>query len=280
MREPSIHITKSQFNLLLEQLEIKAFPTDAFFRQASKRAINSRAIVVSNKKVTKKVNQVLLADKGDTQLTADILYAVRMKLKHFGVRKITESNRREWTLLKELTSIINQFASSFEFRTAREAFIKYIEIGFQRMGRNNRNAIQRLISMAENIFFYYESQLYIQQDENPRKTETLYNIYNRRIADATGIVDKEPLKSNPEKYNHFLILRRYLDENKFDYSDYIEAQFEALAFCNGIPEPQNLYNEKAIDRYRKYMFKQGPISAPPSIEGSLWDKIKENIDNG
>lgn len=278
-REPSIHITKTQFNQLLEELEIKAFPTDAFFRQASKRAINSRAVVVSNKKITKKVNQVLLASKGDTQLAADILYAVRIKLKHFGVRKINEANRREWTLLKELTSILNQFAETFEFKNVREAFIKYIEIGFHRMGKNNRNSLPRLISMAENIFAYYESQQDVLEDESPRKTETLYNIYNRRIADSTGIVDKEPLKANPEKYNHFLSLRRLLDENGWDYSDYIEAQFDALAFCNGIPEPQNLYNDKALARYKKYVFRQGRIT-PKEVEGSLWERIKQNLNNG
>ena len=60
-REPSVHITKAQFLQVLDDLEIKAFPVDAFFRLASKRAINSRGILVKNKRTTKTVTKVLLA---------------------------------------------------------------------------------------------------------------------------------------------------------------------------------------------------------------------------
>ena len=175
-REPSVHITKAQFLQVLDDLEIKAFPVDAFFRLASKRAINSRGILVKNKRTTKTVTKVLLASKGDTQLTADLLYAVRIKLHHRGVRKITEYHKREWSLCKELTSICNQFAETFQFESAREAFITYIEIGFKRMGKDARNWLNRLVSMTDNIFFYYESLKDTEKDDNPKKTQSLYEI--------------------------------------------------------------------------------------------------------
>ena len=66
-----------------------------FFVIARKEAINTRAVVVSNKGTTKKVTNILLASKGNASLVADILYATRIKLKHRGVRKINESNTRE-----------------------------------------------------------------------------------------------------------------------------------------------------------------------------------------
>ena len=96
MREPSIHITKSQFEEILNTLEVDNFPVEAFFVIARKEAINHRAVLVSNNKNTKRVNNILLASKGDAALVADILYATRIKLKHRGVRKINESNSREW----------------------------------------------------------------------------------------------------------------------------------------------------------------------------------------
>ena len=279
-REPSVHITKAQFLQVLDDLEIKAFPVDAFFRLASKRAINSRGILVKNKRTTKTVTKVLLASKGDTQLTADLLYAVRIKLHHRGVRKITEYHKREWSLCKELTSICNQFAETFQFESAREAFITYIEIGFKRMGRDARNWLNRLVSMSDNIFFYYESLKDTEKDDKPKKTSYLYEIYNRRIADATGIVDTEPLKENPEKYLHFFRLRRILDHNEWDYEDYIDAQFEAMSFCNGIPEPQNLSTQKAVDRYKKFLFKSNRNpNNEPKMSGSIWDEMSK-LENG
>ena len=86
MREPSIHITKSQFEEILNTLEVDNFPVEAFFVIARKEAINHRAVLVSNHKNTKRVNNILLASKGDAALVADILYATRIKLKHRGVR--------------------------------------------------------------------------------------------------------------------------------------------------------------------------------------------------
>lgn len=275
MREPSVHITKSQFVQILEELEVKAFPVDAFFRLASQRAINTRNILVTNKRTNKKVNKVLLASKGDTQLTADILYAVRIKLHHRGVRKITELNGREWTLCKELTSVCNQFAETYSFETAREAFITYIELGFHRMGGNSRNWLARLIAMSENIFNYYESIQEVKDDDNYSETNRLYQIYNQRIADATGMYERKPLKENPQEHLYFLQLRRLIENNHWNAEDFIDAQFEAMSWCNGIPESSNLANDKAIERYRKYLYKYTTKNSPePKVTGSIWDLMK------
>lgn len=277
MREPSVHIIKSQFIQILDELDIKAFPVDAFFSQAAKRALNTRAITVTNKKVTKQVSKVLLASKGDTQLTADIIYAVRIKLKHRGIRKITEFNRRDWTLCKELTSICNQFAETYNFENVREAFITYITICFNRMGRNLRNWLPRLISMSENVFNYYGSLQESRDDNNPRETARLYAIYHRKIADATGIVESRSLEENPEQYLDFIQLRKLLESQGWDGEDFIEAQFEAMAWCNGIPETHNLYGQKAIDRYQKYIYKQGNNAqhSEPKVSGSIWDLMNK-----
>ena len=268
MREPSVHITKSQFIQILDELDIKAFPVDAFFSQAAKRALNTRAITVTNKKVTKQVSKVLLASKGDTQLTADIIYAVRIKLKHRGIRKITEFNRRDWTLCKELTSICNQFAETYNFENVREAFITYITICFNRMGRNLRNWLPRLISMSENVFNYYGSLQESRDDNNPRETARLY---------ATGIVESRSLEENPEQHLDFIQLRKLLESQGWDGEDFIEAQFEAMAWCNGIPETHNLYGQKAIDRYQKYIYKQGNNAqhSEPKVSGSIWDLMNK-----
>lgn len=276
-REPSVHITKSQFLQLLEELDIKAFPVDAFFRQAARRALNTRAVVVTNKKTTKQVSKVLLASKGDTQLTADIIYAVRIKLKHRGVRKITEFHKREWALCKELTSICNQFAETYHFETAREAFIAYIELGFARMGKNNRNWLPRLVSMSDNIFGYYDSLQETNEDDNFQATNRIYEMFNRKIADATGIIETEELKDNPETHLHFYHLRKLLESQNWDAEDFIDAQFEAMAWCNSIPEVSLLYGPKAIERYKKYLYKHSNGNSPePKVTGSIWDMMKNN----
>lgn len=272
-RSPSIHITKSQFEEILNTLEVDNFPVEAFFVIARKSAINTRAVVVSNKETTKKVTNILLASKGDAALVADILYATRIKLKHRGVRKINESNTREWANCKKLAEICNTFCEDFKFDT-REGFIKYIETGLKRM-TDYRNVMQRLISMQDNITNQVDAEIELQYSDS-KLTKEIHDYFIGKIAKATGIYESYENKS--EKYVHFAKVGKFLKEEGWDYKTFIDAQFESLAWCNGLPEPSQMYNDKAIERYNKYLYKNKSkqlLDDEPQVEGSLWDKIKD-----
>lgn len=270
MREPSIHITKSQFEEILNTLEVDNFPVEAFFVIARKGAINHRAVLVSNNKNAKRVNNILLASKGDAALVADILYATRIKLKHRGVRKINESNTREWALCKKLAEICNTFCEDFKFDT-REGFIKYIETGLKRM-TDYRNVMQRLISMQDNITNQTEAEIKL-QSADLELTAKVHDYFVSKIAKATGIY--ESYEKNPEKYVHFAYVAAFLEEEGWDYKDFIDAQFESLAWCNGLPDIAQLYTDKAVERYNKYLYKNKNKKSleEPQVEGSLWDEI-------
>lgn len=270
-RSPSIHITKSQFEEILNTLEVDNFPVEAFFVIARKEAINHRAVLVSNNKNTKRVNNILLASKGDAALVADILYATRIKLKHRGVRKINESNSREWANCKKLAEVCNTFCEDFKFDT-REGFIKYIETGLKRM-TDYRNVMQRLLSMQENITNQVEAELELKEDKDPGFTKDIHDEFIKRVASVTGIY--ESYEHQPEKYVHFLRIHNLMDEKDWNVFQFLDAQFEALAWCNGLPEPSQMYNDKAIERYNKYLYKNKNKRTldEPQVDGSLWDSI-------
>lgn len=272
-RSPSIHITKSQFEEILNTLEVDNFPVEAFFVIARKEAINHRAVLVSNNKNTKRVNNILLASKGDAALVADILYATRIKLKHRGVRKINESNSQEWANCKKLAEICNTFCEDFKFDT-REGFIKYIETGLKRM-TDYRNVMQRLISMQDNITNQIDAEIELKGDKDPGFTKDIHDEFIKRVASVTGIY--ESYEHQPEKYVHFLRIHNLMDEKDWNVFQFLDAQFEALAWCNGLPEPSQMYNDKAIERYNKYLYKNKDKRTldEPQVEGSLWDKIRK-----
>lgn len=271
MKDPSIHITMSDFESLLKRLEVEDFPLKDFFRLASGKAINTRAVVISNNKLNKQVNKILLASKGDASLVADIIYATRIKLKHRGVRKINQTNTREWTNCKKLAEVCNNFCQDFGFENPREGFIAYIEFGIKKM-TGARNLVQRLISMSDIISDSYGAKVEIDNDETPRITKEIHDYYVGCIAANTGIM--ENYYDQPDKYIHFVNLKNFLDERGWEFHDFIDAQFEALAFCNGIPQIDALYGDKAIERYNKFLYKNN-ISRTPSVQGSLWDKLKD-----
>lgn len=272
-RSPSIHITKPQFEEILNTLEVNNFPVEAFFVIARKMAINHRTVLVSNNKNTKRVNNILLASKGDAALVADILYATRIKLKHRGVRKINESNSREWANCKKLAEVCNTFCEDFKLDT-REGFIKYIETGLKRM-TDYRNVMQRLISMQDNITNQIDAEIELKGDKDPGFTKDIHDEFIKRVASVTGIY--ESYEHQPEKYVHFLRIHNLMDEKDWNVFQFLDAQFEALAWCNGLPEPSQMYNDKAIERYNKYLYKNKDKRTldEPQVEGSLWDKIRK-----
>ena len=271
MRNPSIHITYTEFQAICRELGISV-NTDEFFALARKRALNSRAVVISNKKQQKQINNILLADHGDATLVADIIYATRIKLHHRGVRKINETNSRDWANCKKLAEICNTFCKDFNLPT-REGFIKYIEIGISRM-KDMRNLVIRLISMQENITEEYGATLELSQLSRSQLEEVsnLKDYFYKQIADSTGIYERD---EKADKLIHFLKLKELCDQNDWDYHDFIDAQFESLAWCNGIPSIRDLYDDRAIERYNKYLYKIKGKKVITKPKESLWDKIKD-----
>lgn len=270
-RNPSIHISYIEFQAICRELGISV-NAEEFFALARRKALNSRAVVVTNNKQQKKVNNILLANHGDASLVADIIYATRIKLRHRGVRKINETNSREWANCKKLADVCNTFCEDFNLET-REGFIKYIEIGISRM-KDARNLVQRLISMQENITEDYEAQLELSQLSRSELEEVsaIKDYFYKSIADATGIYERD---EKADKLIHFLKLKQLCDENSWDYRIYIDAQFESLAWCNGIPNIRDLWDDRSIERFNKYLYKINGKQTKPEKKGSLWDKIKE-----
>lgn len=277
MRDPSIHITKSDFRELLREFGISRFPTDKFFLAAKQKAATARMVTVTNQRNYKKAKTIALAAPGDANLAASILYAVRIQLKHRGVKKIDESDKRQWPQVKQLAEVCNIFCQDFGLET-REGYIQYIKIGFNRMGRTLRNFLPRLVSMAQNISDDYKAQADLMHDDNAEGTAQVHDYYASVIADKTGL--KVNYKDQPEVYVYFKAVRDFCEQNDIDYEYWIDAQFDALEWCNGMPEPSRLLGDKPYQYYVKFMFKHNVSvkASTPEVKGSLWDQIRGEDD--
>ena len=168
--------------------------------------------------------------------------------------------------------LCNKFCEDFQLDT-REGFIKYIELGIKKMDGNYNNLLNRLASMSEKISDLYSATLEMEGDSGNAKA--IHDYFIKRVADVTGIY--ESFVNQPDKYIHFVRLDKFLSEKGWDSIQFIDAQFESLAWCNGLPEPSQMYNDKAIERYNKYLFKHKnhSQSEEPKVEGSLWSKINK-----
>ena len=283
-REPSIHVTESillrlirefyDFDDLTEEhaLEMR----DYIMSRAHNYSLESRQIQITNQKIADKVLNKVVDDKTDISLLSTLIYSIRKDLKHRGIKPIN-NNSAEWTQLKKLTKVVNEFCNEFELGK-REGYITYIRNGLKKIS-SYRGYITKLYDMSESLSNEYQATLEISNDKNARLTQTLHNYYIGKIAIKTGM--KESFLSNPLEYVIFVRLSEKLVEMKVKPEQYIDAQFEGLGWTGNYPEPSQLLSEKAIGRLNKYLYNQKKDNTEdkPKKDRDLIETLK-NIKHG
>lgn len=275
MKNPSIHITLTQYMDLTGCSKREA---TNLFREARNFALSNRSVLQgNNKKNRQKMAGLQASSMGDANLLADIIYATRIKLHHTGVTKVKQSDS-QWTKIQELVPRINEFCNKFEL-AHREGYILFVGEGLKMLASVKRrvpiNPVTYLSTNYDRIINQMDAEYALKQDPSPRETRDLYDTYITHILEMTGLsmnyLDK------PQEYVCFLYARELADELGINYETFIEAQFAALAFCNGIPKPEDLYAEKARQRLLQYM-SRNKLSIQNEVEpssGISWDDFKE-----
>lgn len=258
MRDPSIHITLTEFTRIVEQLKIvdpgkaKQFSTD-FFKHAHKARLSTRTVLLEKKnqtsvKIEKKVQAKAKASTKDTALFAQLItYVRRIEFKHRNVQKITSSSGK-WDQLKEVVSLANQFSSDFKLDKP-EAYKKYIRY----ICSNTKVfSLNRFPVYYEKFVAHTEAEVEILEDDNPSRTQEVYRIYQSIM--IRNISFCAPYHEEPPKYIYFIRVRLLCEKNSWDAYHYINAQFVGLEFTGNPPDPSQLVGPKSIERYQKYMF--------------------------
>jgi len=275
-RDPSIHVTESKLRGILYQFFPKDCEryeelTEEILTEARKVSCDNRVVSISNEKMNRDIKKILKTGKGDTNLMSTILYSIRKQKKHKGIQRIKEGSK-DWKAIKQLAELALDFCNDFEI-SKREGFIKYIELGFNRMG-SYRNHITKLINMYEIICLNYEAQILIDDDSNKEETRDIHSQYVTMIASRTGISDS--FENDPINYVNFIKVREITDKYNVPVDVYIESQFEGLEWTTGYPTPSQLTTTKAIDRLNAYMFKN-KIKIKVTEDENLGNKLTQML---
>lgn len=277
-REPSIHITATQFNEIWEKLGGYKLSDDfigKLFRMARGYSLDHRSVMLSNQKMQKTVTRRVSSSVGDANLLADVIYSSRVRLKHVGVTKIKQTDM-QWAQVKELVPVINEFCSTFNLQK-RQGYIAYVETGLKLMAKSKRvnynYCASWLLQKSDWVISTYESEVEISTDKYPEETRQVHDIYCTKVLEMTGMSNNYSKDSS--QYVNFLYARKLADEIGVDYETFIDAQFDALNFCNGIPKLEDLSNDKASQRLTQYLSKNGYVLADAkSMDNSMWDSFK------
>lgn len=278
MKEPSIHISKSVFQKILESegISIPEKKINSIFSIARNYSLDHRSILNNNSRNRKSLDRRTKSSIGNANLLAQIIYSVRTKLKHVGVTKIKQTDS-QWAQVKELSPIIDEFCETHNL-SQREGYIKFVEIGLKLMSNSNRPnynyCANWMLQKANWISDYYIASKLVSEDKYKEETDEIYSCYVNKILDMTGILNN--YKNNPVDYVNFIYARDLANKIGVDYYTFINAQFEALSFCNGIPKLEDLSNEKAQQRLTQYVSKNGLIiKKKKELKDLDWDSFKK-----
>lgn len=250
-REPSIHVSRSVLVSILKEVLPEGVLvlglTNLIIKKAKPYSLNSRLIISSTERLEEKSKRALSSSTMDANLMARTIVLVRKQLKHKGIVQI-QATDREWAQVKAIANLANQFCIDFEL-PKRQGYIEYIKIAFEKM---NRPLIQKIPSLHQGICDTYQAIKTIREDIEPEITESIHNYYRMKVAGKTGFVNN--LKKTPEKYVYFVKVRELLKGLRVPMTHFINAQFEAMEWRGGLPEPAQLIGTKAKERLNKYLF--------------------------
>ena len=218
-----------------------------------------RSVYANNNKLEKKVEKLKLASRSDAGLFAQSLLLIRRKMKHKGIRLIHPADP-EWLTIKDITKLATDFCNEFQIKP-KLGYRVYIELG---LGMMNFFSINRFKTLHGSICSRYESIQEVEMDKYPNRTRQIHDSFMATISAKTGLINN--YTSNPEKYRYFVRAANEARVLGIDSETYIRAQFAAFDWKSAVPEPSQIYGDRARERVMKYCF-ENDISVKHKSQG-------------
>lgn len=261
MRDASLHIKKSDLVKILQEIEYgKRTPAhviaNEIFKGAKTVQITNRYLQIlgTTKKTKKKIAKSM---ESDTDVPANlvetfnrILVDMRQKSNQYGKIRIIRKDSRDYILLKEIAKNAYNFAVHFDIVPKTDGYKEYIEIGMSMMRKYSLN---RFKYYDDKIYQVFEDKLTVLLDEHKEETEEFYSIWQKVMLEYSDFEDMVNIKDDMRKYSYIVLGRQDADKVDADYTDWIMAQFEGLAFIGVIPELSQLSGDGALTRYERYL---------------------------
>lgn len=259
-RDPSLHITKSNLERILNRIEYNVRTSgkslaDAIFDEAIPYQLRDRYKQVLEQKTTVRARIVKSEDAdsivsdSDVKKMNQILHSVRMAKNPNIIVKPILRDSKDYLMLKEITVLAVRFCETFEIENRTDGFREYINVG---LGMMRKYALNRFKYYDSKIHENLQNRIILTSDENLEGTVEFRSMLEQAMTFYTGMdftIHEDDLDANLNVY----YARQQADEVKADYEDWIIGQFEGLAFLNVVPELNQFYGDNAHSRYKKYL---------------------------
>lgn len=267
MRDPAIHIRRSDFIDIVEKYGLSIHDVDDVYRKASKLNISNRVQVVTKAKAKKKSDRAVETDTKLLEQFNRIYMGVLVShdIKSMSIGKTSP----QYPTLKEVCQQAREF-SDIMGMSYEAGFKTFIETGIKLL--KNKFGIYRLKGYALKILEYHQAQALIRGDKDPDGTDDMVVAWVQavKIYFKTSI----ELEDDAQRF-HFIHAREDADKVKADYYDWISAQFEKYSYLNSIPSFTQFYGEQAKLNYQIFMAKVKKEHVSTE-EKDYFNKVKTN----
>jgi hypothetical protein len=215
--------------------------------QSKRKSLPNRSLKITNDKALRDAKRVVKAGISEAELFSQLLTLTRRRMKHRGIR-VVKIGEPEWLQVKEIAGLATDFVNEFGLET-KQGFLEYIKLGLDAMKAYSLNKFK---SLHTSICKRYESIAEIQSDPHSEDTEKLHDLYVAHILNKVGYAPN--FKKLPDKYIGFKRAVDQAKELKVSIKTFLRAQFYALEWVSGVPDPLQLYGPLAEQRLIKYAF--------------------------
>lgn len=251
MRDPAIHVKRSQFIKALKDadLSISDIKVNDLFREAMKYSIRHRIAPELKSKSKKKAERLADTESQWVDMFNGI-YSAKMAENHIACLTIHKKDPMYLTL-KEITRHAVDFCDLFML-PYEEGFKTYIQHGIDIL--NRKYSLYRLKAVTDRIVSLHRDIMVIQTDSSPDKTSEVFNVWVRAMKKYGGVDFNNTL--SPDKVVCMIYAKNDADSVGASYKDWINAQFEKWSYLKGVPEFSQLYGDNAKLNYKIYIGKE------------------------
>jgi hypothetical protein len=268
MRDPAIHIRRSELFKILVDFGINDRDMPEIMKRASKINIKNRVNLILPAKSRQKAERIVEANT-DLVGTFNLAYMTVMKEENIKVLSI-HKNSPQYLSFTEIAQQAKEFCGLFEL-DYMQGFLIYVRMGVKIL--NKKYSLYRLKSASDRIVDRYRTIVTVNNDQSPLNTSFMYVAWERAVKKYFDIV--LDVKGDMDKYVHFVYAKQDADSVNAKYEDWMNAQFEKWSFLQSMPELSQLHGENAILNYKIFMSKSTELRTESSTEKEYFQAVKE-----
>lgn len=244
MRDPSIHIKKSDLFKVFQTLKIE-MDIPEFMKECNKYTIYNRQVLQVSKQEEKQLQHFKEYATPHVKTFNYHLEKERRRRKH-RVRRIHKTSKQYPTLVK-ISANANQFCELFNINKDK-GFKLYINRALDIMPKYTLN---RFIYYHDKIITWYEDLEFMKKHPLQALATDIKDYYKERTG-LTTVVSEVP----------FYMCAEIVDELNCNYTDYVDAQFDGMEWLGVFPTPTQLTTDKAKERYQNSLLKTNKSELP------------------